>query len=149
MKKSLSIFVKLLTLTLCLMLVFGITVSASEEANEGGEETLPGAEISEEVENTEKSEENSPTSPENLDDSNPNLFDEVYSLMEENADKIFAILAFLGTLVVGIGYKSNLLPLLRDALSKLKSSIEKVKEDGDKKSLTVTEKVNEITLAIE
>ena len=60
-----------------------------------------------------------------------NLFDEIYQALESNADKIFSILAFIGTIVVGVGYKSGLMPLLRDALSKLKSSIDRVKSDSE------------------
>ena len=37
-----------------------------------------------------------------------NIFDSIYSSLESNADKIFSILAFIGTLVVGVGYKSGL-----------------------------------------
>lgn len=59
-----------------------------------------------------------------------NLFDQAYKLCKANADKIFSILAFVGTIVISIGYKSGLLPLLREALSKLKGSIDGVKADG-------------------
>ena len=59
------------------------------------------------------------------------LFDEIYAAIETNADKIFSALAFIGTLIVGFGYKSGLLPLLRDALTKLKGAIDGVKADGE------------------
>ena len=78
-----------------------------------------------------------------------NLFEEIYSLMELNADKIFSILAFIGTLVVGVGYKSGLLPLLRDALSKLKGSIDRVKEEGELSNLETSQRLNQIVDAVE
>lgn len=85
-----------------------------------------------------------------------NVFEEIYAAMEANADKIFSILAFVGTIVVGVGYKSGLLPLLRDALSRLKGSIDGVKADGEiSKALTESkmnelgEELSEINIAIE
>ena len=77
-------------------------------------------------------------------DYDSNIFDEIYGIMETNADKIFSILAFIGTLVVGIGYKSGLLPLLRDALSKLKYAIDGVKADGELSKALTENKMNEI-----
>ena len=77
-----------------------------------------------------------------------NVFDYIYSIIEENADKIFSILAFVGTVIVGVGYKSGFLPLLRDALSKLKGSIDKVKEEGESNNLCTREKISNIGSAI-
>ncbi len=74
-----------------------------------------------------------------------NIFEEIYSAAEANADKIFSILAFIGTLVVGVGYKSGLLPLLRDALSKLKSAIDGVKADGEMSKAMTESKMSEIS----
>ena len=78
-----------------------------------------------------------------------NIFEEIYTVLEVNADKIFSILAFIGTLVVGVGYKSGLLPLLRDALSKLKGAIDNVKEDGERNNQITSDKITEISQAIE
>lgn len=78
-----------------------------------------------------------------------NIFDEIYCVLEENADKVFSILAFVGTLAVSVGYKSGLLPLLRDALSKLKSSIDGVKADGELNKALTESKMTEISRAIE
>ena len=61
-----------------------------------------------------------------------NIFGEIYSLAEENADKIFSALAFIGTLVVSITYKSGLLPLLSDALAKFKGAIEGIKSENER-----------------
>lgn len=75
-----------------------------------------------------------PNAEENSDgsgDCEKNLFDEIYAAIELNADKIFSALAFIGTLIVGLGYKSGLLPLLRDTLTKLKGAIDGVKAEGE------------------
>ena len=77
-----------------------------------------------------------------------NIFEDIYSVVEENADKIFSILAFIGTLIVSVGYKSGLLPLLNDALSKLRGAIESVKENGERNNASTTEKIDEIAEAV-
>ena len=87
----------------------------------------------------------------NVDESgdiNTNLFEEIYSLVELNADKIFSILAFIGTIVVSVGYKSGLLPLLRDALSKLKGAIDGVKADGETNKAMTDQRLTEISSAL-
>ena len=84
-------------------------------------------------------------------DSTPeaNVFDQIYRQMEANADKIFSILAFIGTLVVGIGYKSGLLPLLRDALSRLKGAIDEARADGEVTKTVTAEKLESISKTVE
>lgn len=74
-------------------------------------------------------------------DETKNLFEELYSTAVDNSDKIFSILAFIGTLVVGVGYKSGFLPLLRDALSKLKSSIDSANEESSKNNMSTKEEL--------
>ena len=85
--------------------------------------------------------------PESLTEANP--FEEIYNLGLENADKIFSVLAFLGTLIVGIGYKSGFLPLLRDALSKLKNAIDTAKEENDRNTVFTAEKMQALTAEVE
>lgn len=122
---------------LALIFAMGIGISA-EEANSG--------------ENSTESGEYTAVLPENEaegGESGINIFDEIYGVLEENADKVFSILAFVGTLVVGVGYKSGLLPLLRDALSKLKSAIDGVKADGEVSKALTESKMGEISAAIE
>lgn len=58
------------------------------------------------------------------------IFDEIYLRLTENADKIFAALAFVGTMIVSFAYKKGLLPLLANALNYLKGSVESIKESG-------------------
>jgi hypothetical protein len=80
--------------------------------------------------------------------SSENIFEDIYRMLEQNADKIFSILAFVGSIIIGVGYKSGLLPLLRDAISKLKGSIDRVKEDNDTSNRENGEKIKNITTAI-
>lgn len=73
-------------------------------------------------------------SPDAVTDSPSNaeitVFDEIYLALTENADKIFAALAFVGTLLVSFAYKKGLLPLLRNAISSLLGSVDSIKESG-------------------
>ena len=50
--------------------------------------------------------------------------------------------------MVGVGYKSGLIPLLRDALSKLKGAIDSAKEENEKTSLITKEGIDGINTAI-
>lgn len=122
MKKNKSIIKKI-----ALALVIGITLVIALTIPSAAEELVPGSESITET----------------------NLFEQIYAMAVANSDKIFSILAFLGTLVVGVGYKSGLLPLLRDALSRLKSSIDTVKDESDKNSLTQKERFAELSSSIE
>jgi hypothetical protein len=126
-------------IALALFFSLGTTVLADEGKVEngglGGEytEIMPdnqGENVEDDEISTENYGENGESGTES-GDIEENIFDSIYSSLESNADKIFSILAFIGTLVVGVGYKSGLLPLLRDALSKLKSSIDRVKADSE------------------
>lgn len=130
--KAISLFVISLCLTLGLSLgVWANQVDIPENSIDGGEYT----------ENYEETDYDS-------GDVGQNIFDQIYASAEENADKIFAGLAFIGTLVVSIGYKSGLLPLLRDALSKLKQSIDGVKADGEISKALSENRMTEILEAI-
>lgn len=140
-------------LTLCPL--FGFSASADESADTS---------INDEViyteenigENEKIEEENAPSVDEKEEKGEKqeqssvyeNIFSEIYAEIEINADKIFSVLAFLGTLIVGVGYKRGLLPLLRDALSKLKGSIDLAKEENDKNSLLAESKMDDISQAI-
>ena len=59
-------------------------------------------------------------------------FDKAYDAIMENADKIFALFAFLSSLVVGFAYKKGLLPLVKNALSAVASGIASIKEASAK-----------------
>ena len=150
MKRSFTkIFILIITLALATALLMGsCVVSSAEEIDdtqtvEGGDANTETVDIP-----TESGDEIS-QSEANTNDSGKNIFDQIYKGAEENADKIFAILAFIGTLVVGIGYKSGLIPMLRDALSRLKGSIDGVKADS-RQALTKTETgLKELRLSID
>ncbi len=77
-----------------------------------------------------------------------NIFEDIYSVVENNADKIFSILAFVGTLIVSIGYKSGLLPLLNDALSKLKGAIDNVRENNERSNAESAGKIDGIAESV-
>ena len=78
-----------------------------------------------------------------------NIFAEMYAVAEENADKIFSALAFIGTLIVGATYKSGLLPLLSDALSKLKGTLDGIKTENEKYESLSGERISSINSSID
>ena len=59
-------------------------------------------------------------------------FDKAYDSIMENADKIFALFAFLASIVVGFAYKKGLLPLVKNALSAIASGVASIKEASAK-----------------
>lgn len=138
----------LLTLTLCLAMTVGAGVCASAEEVESGETTEDLTESSglggEELENTANNDIES-------GDISQNIFEDIYTMLEANADKIFSVLAFIGTVVVGVAYKSGLLPLLSDAFGKLKGSIDGVKAEGaitEERLSSLTEAMNDIAESV-
>ena len=78
-----------------------------------------------------------------------NIFAEMYAVAEENADKIFSALAFIGTLIVGATYKSGLLPLLSDALAKLKGTLDGIKTENEKYENLSGERISSINSSID
>ena len=58
--------------------------------------------------------------------------DEIYAIAAENADKIFALLACLSSLIVGFAYKKGLLPLVKNALTALGNGVVSLKESSEK-----------------
>lgn len=149
MKAKVSkILMALLTLTLCLAMTVGAGVCVSAEEGASGEitedltenSTLGGGE----------SEDTASADAESGDNSQ-HIFEDIYALLEVNADKIFSVLAFIGTVVVGVAYKSGLLPLLSDAFGKLKSSIDGVKAEGaitEERLSTIDKSLCEITESV-
>ena len=142
---------------LCTVLTLGVGINSYAEE---GEETYTSEtveDISGEV--VTKNEEETTPSGDYIDDGKEiieesgdytqNLFEEIYKSLENNADKIFSVLAFIGTLVVGVGYKSGLLPLLRDAITKLKGSIDGVKAEGEAREQVNVQRLAEISGTVE
>ena len=156
MKRNKAIISKIKPILVSLMLVFCLSQGVLASADEGKIDNTDSsytyeAESSTEVNADEKYTEEDIEKNEDLQDQLPhkeNIFNEIYGELEGNADKIFSILAFLGTLVVGVGYKRGFVPLLRDALSKLKGSIDLAKEESDKNNLITESKIDDINTAI-
>ena len=64
---------------------------------------------------------------------------EAYDLIMENADKIFALLACISSLIIGFAYKKGLLPLVKNALSSLARGVSALKEETKRVSEGSTE----------
>ena len=135
-EKIFKIISPLIIIILMMSLLFSFNLSVSAEENEViQEETMESGDFI-------------PDEPEKTDDGGEqiaNIFENIYSKVEENADKIFSALAFVATLVVGIFYKSGLLPLLKDALSKIKGSIDKAKEAEELHNKDTNDKIDAIS----
>jgi hypothetical protein len=58
--------------------------------------------------------------------------DEAYGIALKNADKIFALLACVSSLIVGFAYKKGLLPLVKNAISTLGSGVASLKEHSER-----------------
>ena len=142
-------FKGIILLISALLLSLSLTFSVyAEEAKEPSENTESGeaTEISPKTEAIGEVEESkNEIFVDNSGDYAQNIFEDIYNLLELNADKIFSILAFVGTIVVSVGYKSGLLPLLRDALSKLKNAIDGVKAEGELNKALTESKMAEIS----
>ena len=156
MKRNKAIISKIKPILVSLMLIFCLSQGVLASADEGKIDNTDSSYTYEAESSTEVNGEGEYTEEyieknEDLQDKLPhkeNIFNEIYGELEGNADKIFSILAFLGTLVVGVGYKRGFVPLLRDALSKLKGSIDLAKEESDKNNLITESKIDDINTAI-
>lgn len=170
--KAISIIKGILPIIICVAITLSLSIGVSAESVEDygeiteviTEEAQPGAENNTDAENDSdtttsplsdgesdlKNDENQRENTKNQDTlaENPNIFDEIYSLLEVNADKIFSALAFISTLVVALLYKSRLIPLLRDALSRLKASIDSAQEENNKNSIQNSGKIDEISSSV-
>jgi hypothetical protein len=58
------------------------------------------------------------------------FIEDAYELLLSNADKLFALLAFLSSLLVGFAYKKGLLPFVKTALSALATGVANLKEES-------------------
>lgn len=141
-----SIHKLVLTTLIAISLVFSTGICIYAENGTRLDETITTEEGTTEMGNNAKVPD---TVTDSETDTSENIFEEIYSVIEINADKIFSILAFIGTIVVSVGYKSGLLPLLRDALSKLKGAIDNVKEDGERNNQLTSDKITEINKSID
>ena len=73
-----------------------------------------------------------------------NVFVDVYNLIIDNSDKIFALLAFSGSALVGFTYKKGLLPLLKSTFSSLTGSVSSIKERSTELAEHTNENLNEL-----
>ncbi len=103
--------------------VLSVTASAEEAWSEDAIYSTADGENETDVSPTENAEKATVTEE-------ASIFDEIYLRLTENADKIFAALAFVGTMIVSFAYKKGLLPLLGNAIAYLKGSVESIKESG-------------------
>ena len=60
------------------------------------------------------------------------FFEETYSFLVENSDKILSCLAFLSSLAVVIAYRRGLLPILRGGLAALSGSVGTLRSENEK-----------------
>ena len=56
------------------------------------------------------------------------FIEEAYELILSNADKLFALLAFISALLVGFAYKKGLLPFVKTALTAIANGVANLKE---------------------
>ncbi len=74
--------------------------------------------------------------PEETDDGEEeNIFAAIYSLAIDEADKIFSLLAFIGTLIIAFAYRRGLLPLITRALSGFADTVSKIKGEISEKDI--------------
>ena len=66
---------------------------------------------------------------ENDEEREKNSFEEIYGLAVSNADKLFALLAFIASLLVGFAYKKGLIPFVKTALGALGNGVTLLKEE--------------------
>ena len=72
------------------------------------------------------------------------IFAEIYTALCDNADEIFSILSFIGTLIVGFAYKKGLIPLLSGAVKRIGDSVEKLREDEASNLASSNERIEDI-----
>lgn len=60
-----------------------------------------------------------------------NVFEQIYSLILSNSDKILSALAFMGSLVLAIAYRKGMLPILRGGISKIGEEIGHLKSETE------------------
>ena len=71
----------------------------------------------------------SASEPEAVESASVGVFEAVYDFFLRNADKIFAILAFISSILLAFAYKKGLIPLLKSALGSIKTSVGAMKDD--------------------
>ncbi len=82
-----------------------------------------------------------------------NAFKEIYEFVISNSDKLFAMLAFISSLLVGFAYKKGLIPLVKTALGALGNGVallkEEAKQRGEEANLALSNAENKLSKAEE
>ena len=144
--KRISAIAAILT---ALFIALSLTVCASnEEITEDCSIEAEKAWDAEEIDSTEShsSEEQEDTAEGGTQESSDydNIFDDIYNELLKNADKIFAALAFIGTMIVSFAYKKGLIPMLSGAVTALKGTVDSIKHDGVENAKSTGEKISSI-----
>ena len=63
----------------------------------------------------------------------------------KHSDKVFSVLAFIGSLILAFAYNKGLIPLLKSALEKLGSTVGNLKETAEKTASTSTDAIEQIS----
>ena len=75
-----------------------------------------------------------------------NVFESAFTLVEENADELFSLLAFLGTLVIALLYKRGLTPTLSRGINRISASVSDIKKtfcESSEITGTLTDRISE------
>ncbi len=124
MKKTTKTIILCILLFLSLATVFAVAALAEER--EKGNAT-PAAAISEEyVEET-------------------GFFGEAYKAIRDNSEKIFSLLAFIGTLIIAFVYKKGLLPKVKNAVAAINEAMKKITEENERFSSEVKKNSSGVT----
>lgn len=118
MKKTLTAIL-LTILALSFILIFSICAFAAESEENGNADSY-----------SESADENA-------------LFAELYRLFLKNADKIFSLLAFSGSLITVIAYRKGLIPVLSTGLTSIKKSSDELEKKSEE-ALVNTEKTLDV-----
>ena len=78
-----------------------------------------------------------------------NVFAELYAFFEANADKVFAILAFIGTLILSFAYKKGLFPFVKKALASISLAVKSLGEEAKKNETALGDFSKALALQLE
>ena len=145
MKKILTVITMFLVmLSLGTTAAFAYSEEAETEITVDTEAEIGDADINEPVTEPENSIDGEDTEEEETteDISWP---DEIYELALTNADKIFAALACIASVIVGFAYKKGLLPLVKNSLNALGNGISNLREHTERAEEIAIEALSEAT----
>ena len=138
MKKEIK---KLLAVMLAFVFIFSLLAINTFAENEEAAETTA-AEIVP-AENDVQQAPSDDTTADTEKSKSENIFEFIYREAMKHSDKILSLLAFLSSLIVALGYRKTLLPIIKGALSKLSSTLDTASQDAEKRSGEAEKKLNE------